>query len=771
MDSPENTRLVPPTTVLKEKVERGRTEDFRHGPENLPVSIGNPHGRFLAAMAFGIKLNEKALYAEYDANISIQISGAEMNHPVGRYEEQVYAGVLGKIIGVYMGRPFEGWPKARIVERWGNVDRYVHADLDKPLVVADDDISGTFTFVRAIEDSGQYAETTGEDFGNAWLNYLLEGKTILWWGGMGHSTEHTAYLRLKHGYPVPLSGSIALNGRTVAEQIGAQIFIDAIGLVTPGAPELAAKLARNAAQVSHDGEAVHAAVVVAAMVSAAFVIKDMSSLLDRAISLIPPDSLIARVHRDVRNWCAADGDWQRTYDRIDEVYGYHRYGGNCHVIPNHAVMVMAWCYGGNSFRRAQAIINTAGWDTDCNAANVGSVMGVLLGLDGINAEYDFRGPVADRMIVPTADGTSSVTDAMTQAVDLARVGRRVMGWPVLPPEPIGLWHNFALPGAVQGYSAEAGAGITVGHGEPGPGRPHCLSMELSLTTAQSGRVWVPVLPEVDRNGGYGVVATPRLYPGMTVTATCLTGPISGTGSVRLIACSSREEGETVCTGEAVALASVQDFTLSLAIPDLAGHPVCRLGLEFCSGETELAGMCYCSQVCVTGRAGLVLPRGPVPVGRTFSGWIFHGDVVRGAFSDEKETVLHVGKNEGRGILVTGNRHWSDYVFSARVSIHVAAAGGILVHYQGMERYIALVKTPTHLVLLKRCYRNEILREVPAVWDVDELHELRIECTAGLLRAFCDGALLVETEEHDFSGGGAGFLFEDGLIGLRDVKLA
>ena len=25
------------------------------------------------------------------------------------YEERVYAGVLGKIIGVYLGRPFENW--------------------------------------------------------------------------------------------------------------------------------------------------------------------------------------------------------------------------------------------------------------------------------------------------------------------------------------------------------------------------------------------------------------------------------------------------------------------------------------------------------------------------------------------------------------------------------------------------------------------------------------------------------------------------------------
>ena len=31
------------------------------------------------------------------------------------YEERVYAGVLGKIIGVYLGRPFEGWTYERIM--------------------------------------------------------------------------------------------------------------------------------------------------------------------------------------------------------------------------------------------------------------------------------------------------------------------------------------------------------------------------------------------------------------------------------------------------------------------------------------------------------------------------------------------------------------------------------------------------------------------------------------------------------------------------------
>ena len=68
------------------------------------------------------------------------------------YAERVYAGVLGKIIGVYLGRPFEGWSYEAIMENLGEINFYVHDKLNVPLVVTDDDISGTFTFVRAMKD-------------------------------------------------------------------------------------------------------------------------------------------------------------------------------------------------------------------------------------------------------------------------------------------------------------------------------------------------------------------------------------------------------------------------------------------------------------------------------------------------------------------------------------------------------------------------------------------------------------------------------------------
>src|SRR5512139_1912012 len=133
------------------------------------------------------------------------------------YVERVYAGVLGKIIGVYLGRPFEGWQYDHILSELGEINYYVHDKRGVPLVVTDDDISGTFTFLRAMPDYGNRRDLTPAQIGQTWLNYIIENRTILWWGGLGNSTEHTAFLRLKAGIDAPRSGSRDLNGKIVSE--------------------------------------------------------------------------------------------------------------------------------------------------------------------------------------------------------------------------------------------------------------------------------------------------------------------------------------------------------------------------------------------------------------------------------------------------------------------------------------------------------------------------------------------------------------------------
>jgi len=609
------------------------------------------------------------------------------------YESQVYAGVLGKVIGVYMGRPFEGWPKSRITERWGVVDRFVADDCKVPLVVADDDISGTFTFVRAIEDSGRYLDVGYEDFGKNWLNYIIENKSILWWGGMGLSTEHTAYLRLKEGQKPPETGSMARNGKVVAEQIGAQIFIDAFGLVTPGRPDLAVKLAERSSRVSHDGEAVYGAMVVAAMVSAAFAEKNMDRLLDTAVGFIPEGSLIAQVHRDVREWVKQDGDWQATYDRIAEKWGYTKYGGNCHIIPNHALMVMAWAYAPDDFRKSQAIINTAGWDTDCNAANVGTVMGIKVGLGDINRDYDFQSMFADRIILPTAEGTRGITDCLAEALYIARMGRKVMGASEIEAPKGGAIHHFTQRGARHGYEVEksdAKGSVEVTHEYANGGALaitfHDVDPEVPV------RVSTPILAEPTVGHGYSIMGVPRLYPDMRVELVGSVRNLRGAASARLFVRQFAPASETrLFFGPSMDLKSEQASTLTLTVPDTNGWPVKDLGLEI-TGERGAAGTFLIDRVGFSGSFSFRLPDlFPFTPKWAPIGWVADVDTFGWPLSDEPEVLQHLGKNQGRGIVVTGNTDWTDYRFTGRIATHLAERAGLVARYQSLTRYIELAQ--------------------------------------------------------------------------------
>src|SRR5690606_20290747 len=277
------------------------------------------------------------------------------------------------------------------------------------------------------------------------------------------------------------SGSIATNGQTVAEQIGAQIFIDGWAMVAPRQPALAARLAEQAGKVSHDGESVYAAMLWAAMEAEAFGSSDIDHLLDTGLAQIPHDSLIARLIADIRAWHEAHPDWRDTRRKIEEKYGYDKYPGNCHVVPNHALMVMAVLYAPHDFQQAQMIVNTSGWDTDCNAGNVGCLLGIMDGLDGLDEGPDWRGPIADRLLISSADGGNSINDAVRQAYYLTNLGLQLAGGQALDAPKSGAQFHFSLPGSRQGFQPQLGLGLSsavrIGNAEFGGSRALSIGYE------------------------------------------------------------------------------------------------------------------------------------------------------------------------------------------------------------------------------------------------------------------------------------------------------
>jgi ADP-ribosylglycohydrolase len=688
------------------------------------------------------------------------------------YIERTYAGVLGKIIGVYLGRPFEGWTYERIMSELGEINGYVNERLGLPLVVTDDDISGTFTFLRALPDHGNSLDLTPFQIGQTWLNYLIEEKTILWWGGMGNSTEHTAYLRLKNGIPAPDSGSIATNGHIVAEQIGSQIFIDGWAMVAPGNPALTADLARRAASVSHDREAIYGAQVLAVMESVAYIEKDINCLLDTAVTFIPPDSIIYRMIADLREWHTIDGDWRKTRERIVDRYGYKDYIGNCHMIPNHALIILGLLYGEGDFQKSLMICNTAGWDTDCNSGNLGCLLGIRNGLDTFDGPVEWRGPVADRIYLPTMDGGRCVTDAVNETYQIVNIGRGLQGQSPLVAKDAGFGpcrFNFELPGSVQGFRTECGRALL----ENSPGHSRFGERTLAVRWPSDSedcpiRVTTPtfILPEDLNMRGYGLIASPTLYPGQTLRAGLWADEANpGMVQARLIIRYYAENDEpALIAGPEFSIAPGAYQQVDWTIPDLPGMPIFAAGFEALP-EPGAAGSLYLDYLSWDGMACTIFsnPRAGKKTTMWRQAWVNAVDQWDRWWTEPFRLI----QNEGRGMISTGTREWTDYRVTAPVRPAMVKTGGLAARVQGLRRFYTLEFSADQKVrLLKVVDEQEtVLAEALFEWQLWNTYRLSLEVKGERLRAWVEGKLVFEVNDPNspLNEGAIGLVVEEGNL--------
>ena len=727
------------------------------------------------------------------------------------FEKKVYAGVLGKIIGVYLGRPFEGWPYDKIMKELGPIYYYVNDKLNLPLHVTDDDLNGTFTFIKAFKDFNFNRNITSKQIGDTWLNYCLENQAVLAWAGKGLLTEESAYLNLKEGIEAPESGSIKRNGKIIAEQIGAQIFIDGWGMIAAGDPDFASDLAKRAGSVSHDGESVYGAQMVASMEAMAFIESDTKKIIEHCKSYIPKNSVIYKLISDIQDWSSGNLDWEQARFKIEEHYGYDKYQGFCHIVPNHALIILALLFGDDDFQKTLMIVNTAGWDTDCNSGNVGCYMGIKNGLEGIQKGADFITPVNDTLYITSARGSETMTDALTESQNIINIRRKLDG---LEHQTIknNARYNFEMETSTQGWMVDKS-----NNNNQNTFLKNCehisaigkRALEINfnnLTKGINSELYVNTFfpEEFTRLNEqqemmlmvYSFVGCPTVYSGQKIK----TEIISKTKKNIKIKLFIKYYGE----GDKLFKLDSDEFFFSenetkkieWTIPDTLSNPITQLGYSIASDE-QVSGKILINYIDISGIPKMTFKK-PEHIKndkvnttshniKSLTNGVYipddekyYGQLWKLAWVNDVDKWYSYGKNSfgliknaSRGHVFTGSSDWKNYSVTSKIMFRLASSGGLVIRSQGLQRYYSLeIKSTNKLQINKMEYGLKILKEVDFSFEPFEEYFMRFEADNNFLKGFINNELLIEVEDksNQFEKGMIGCIVENGTIISDEISI-
>ncbi|MBD3319818.1 MAG: ADP-ribosylglycohydrolase family protein [Chitinivibrionales bacterium] len=496
--------------------------------------------------------------------------------------------------------------------------------------------------------------------------------------------------------------------------------------------------------------------------------------MEAGLSVVPTNCEIYKTTQQVREWRAAEPDWHATRRKIDREFPYSRYGGGCPIVPNNAIITLALLYAGNSFRRALLISTSAGFDTDCNVSAVGCFMAIKNGLDSINAEADFRGPVEDRLFLSTVDGGRAITDALTETYRIVNIGRSLHGEEPLAPKKGARFH-FSLPGSVQGFRIE-------------PGHEHRAlltnrnkRLEIRLQPAETD---TPVRmstatftrpediasmkgPKLEPNSSagwvYNLLASPTLYPGQIVTAHVL-APHDNTDAVEcklFIRCYGENDTLFKVDGPQIPLAPGAGHTFTWKIPDIKDAPVAETGLELTAhnSNTQALMLDYLSW---SNTPEVTFTHPPYSATMWMHAWVNAVDLWR----TSRRGCFWIFKDFGRGMIIQGTREWRNYAVSSTVTTDCAKSFGVAAYVQGMFRYYALLLCDDRkLRLIKMLERETVLAETDSDWDIHHANELSLSISNGNLRGSINGSEIIAAVDtvHPLDSGGIALVVEEGHL--------
>lgn len=342
--------------------------------------------------------------------------------------DKIHGAWVGRIVGCMLGKTVEGIRTNELIpflKETGNfpLHRYIYrSDLTDEIcdkykfsfrhTVYADEIDG-----MPVDDDTNYvilAQLIVDRYGK---EFTPDNVAKIWLDSQNRNAyctaERVAFRNLSSGYTPPFS---AVYKNPYREWIGAQIRGDYFGYINPGNPEKAAETAWRDASISHIKNGIYGEMFISAMIASAAVESSTEKIIQSGLTQIPYTSRLYEAVSKVIDMHRSGTPKTECFDYIHSLFDEYTGYGWCHTIPNAMIVTASLLYGEGDFGKSICMAVETGFDTDCNGATVGSILGMANGIDGIS-EY-WQKPINNTLHTSVFGvGTVRITDKVRETIE------------------------------------------------------------------------------------------------------------------------------------------------------------------------------------------------------------------------------------------------------------------------------------------------------------------------------------------------------------------
>lgn len=309
-----------------------------------------------------------------------------LNITFDSYIKKLISCYKGKAVGGTLGMPYEGNTETNNIKFYDPMPEEMHGNDDLDLQVIS---------LEALLENGLPVNCC--HLARAWrhLNF-------------GPDEYGVALHNLQNRIFAPLSGTYE---NKFHNGMGGAIRSELWAALAPGNPALAVSFAKTDASIDHCGSGISGSVFLTAVESAAYTEKETERLIETGLSFVKNDARFYSAIRDTVKWWRDTGDLFETREKI---LTYYKSDNWSDVTVNVCFIVLAWLAGNGDFGKTICNAVNCGYDADCTAASVGSIMGII-NPDCIDEKWSE--PIGDKLILSRQILGMRTSENMTQLCD------------------------------------------------------------------------------------------------------------------------------------------------------------------------------------------------------------------------------------------------------------------------------------------------------------------------------------------------------------------